>query len=187
MPIYDAGHWTLAIICNPPSNVFPRPPTMLLHLDSLSMMPVHQSPQVFEALRTYLQAEWDASARSSTFEQGLFSVPWQYEKKYCQLPPDFQRCDCSSSLQCVGFALVHHEMKPLPPSSSPPAHSTGAESIVLEVPQQPESSNDCALFIVAFTEFFIYAQLNNKTPGFLTPSWFFPDNAGLMREHIRWG
>ena len=58
---------------------------------------------------------------------------------------------------------------------------------MLEVPQQPESSNDCALFIVAYTEFFIYAQLHNKTPGFLTPSWFRPDNAGLMREHIRYG
>ena len=103
VPIYDAGHWTLAIICNPPSNVhvFPRPPTLLLHLDSLSNMPVHQSSQVFEALRTYLQAEWDASARSSTFEQGIFSVPWQYENMYYQLRPDFQRCDCSSSLQCL--------------------------------------------------------------------------------------
>lgn len=116
--------------------------------------------------------------------------------------------------------LPFREILPINTPSPPPfpSCSTGAVSIALAVPQQPVDSNDCALFLLTFVEFFFYAQLRNdrlrdlaqalqllastrggataqaqlqdhlvhKYPGFLTPSWFYPDNPGLMRERIRY-
>lgn len=89
VPICDGGHWTLAIIINPPSTAYPRPPTLLLHLDSIKGC--HNSNQVFQGLRAYLQAEWASKADPDpqTTDMGVGSVPWIWEKQLKHQRPDF--------------------------------------------------------------------------------------------------
>uniref|UniRef100_A0A061R5Y6 Sentrin-specific protease 7 n=1 Tax=Tetraselmis sp. GSL018 TaxID=582737 RepID=A0A061R5Y6_9CHLO len=163
IPIHDAFHWSLVIVCHPGARDGDACRRFMIHLDS--MPGSHATNQISNALRAYLQAEWQEKAQA-----GAGTVPGRHAaesgdpaaavaarsfraaacpNRRPQLPQQQNHADCGLFL----LAYLHYFL-----------HSV------------PVIQNDAPDI----------ASLQRSTyPEFLTSRWFHEANASLLRDHLQ--
>ncbi|GFR42304.1 hypothetical protein Agub_g3204 [Astrephomene gubernaculifera] len=198
VPVHDALHWSLVLICHPANVVQDKayaPPKgaglaagaeglkgpagagmpVMLHLDSLEGS--HGSQPVFQALRSYLRHEWVKLMADETLD----SVPRRWAERF----------------RSAG------QEPPAVPLDTP--QGLPGVRLTSRLPKQT-NSHDCGLFLLTYMEFFIAGNpaciviqdsnakdvhavepkpeaANPNT--FLKKDWFQPSNAGRLRDHLR--
>ncbi|GFH16553.1 ULP_PROTEASE domain-containing protein, partial [Haematococcus lacustris] len=178
VPIHEALHWSLALICHPGrwAQQPGQPGTCILHLDSMASGRLHTPNTIFQTLRNYLAAEWASNAadpRPSTArawaEAHPDAAPPSFNKEQCPcacckgLPQQDNHCDCGLFLlSYIDFfchadpAYIDHNL--LPCTAAAMKKRGGGDTASL-VPNQP---------------------------AFMTVNWFTADNVNGLRQYLRY-
>ncbi|KAJ9522797.1 hypothetical protein QJQ45_019785, partial [Haematococcus lacustris] len=178
VPIHEALHWSLALICHPGrwAQQQGQPSTCILHLDSMASGRLHTPNTIFQTLRNYLAAEWASNAadpRPSTARAWAEAHPDaaspSFNKEQCPcacckgLPQQDNHCDCGLFLlSYIDFfchadpAYIDHNL--LPCTAAAMKKRGGGDTASL-VPNQP---------------------------AFMTVNWFTADNVNGLRQYLRY-
>mmetsp|Transcript_32464 Transcript_32464/g.91996 ORF Transcript_32464/g.91996 Transcript_32464/m.91996 type:complete len:1169 (+) Transcript_32464:431-3937(+) len=173
VPIHDALHWSLAIVCHPGAVPDSRSSCILL-LDS--MLGGHNQRTVAAALRAYLQIEWSTKAKA-----GGNSIPAKWAASHLKV-------NDSLSQAPGGLQFNRNNMKERKPRLPRQSNHTDCGLFLLtylefflhslpEIYDKPFEDENGKVF---------EAVQAATYPEFLTPKWFEASNASLLREFLQY-